>query len=566
MIIIGISAYYHDSSACLLKDGVVICAAEEERFSRIKHDKSFPSKAIAFCLEYASVAPSQVDYVVFYEKPFRKFERILRTHIENAPAGLLRFTKAMPSWLKDKLNMRKTIAKKLKKISKDFKSEIRFTSHHQSHAAWCYYQSGKSESAIVVVDAVGESMTTSIWKGEGLNIKCIRTQDFPHSIGLLYSAATYYLGFKVNSDEYKVMGLAPYCKDVTKSKLYKQLILDNVVTVNNDGLINLNHDFFDYMVGDTMCKDGKWEKLFGIKRRIPNSEIREEHMALAYAFQEVTEEVLLNLSATAMTLANSNNICLAGGVSLNCSAIGKLKKKFGDKNVFVPFAPGDDGAAIGAAQIIAASEGQSISSTNPYLGIEYSDMEIENAISKYGLTYCKYENDILNQTIADDLSKGLIVGWYTGRMEFGPRALGNRSILADARKPEMKDKINASVKFRESFRPFAPIVLKEHAIGLYGTDNSPYMTSVYDCKDIPLCPAVTHVDNTARIQTVGKEDNKRLYEILTTYYNLTGCPVLLNTSFNVMGEPIVCSPEDAITTFLNSGIEVLVLNNYVIRK
>ncbi len=566
MIILGISAYYHDSAACLVKDGKVICAAEEERFSRVKHDKGFPSQAIEFCLTNSGVSADEVDCVVFYEKPIRKFERILHTHIQYAPFGLCRFVKSMPSWLKTKLNMRNTIKKQLRKIDKTFSPDIRFIPHHQSHAAWAFFQSGKCESAVLVVDAVGESMTTSIWKGRGKTLECLRYQEFPHSLGLLYSAATYFLGFKVNSDEYKVMGLAPYCSDLAKSTKFQELIHRELVRIEEDGQIQLNTDNFNYMVGDTMCQSHRWETLFGLNRRLPDSKISDEHIALAHAFQVVTEDVLTRLSKTAMRLAVSSNLCIAGGVSLNCSAIGYLKRQFGDENVFVPFAPGDDGGAIGAALSIAAFEGDNIEPTTPYLGIEFNDRDVELAIEHNGLTAIKMDDERLSKHIAEMLSKGCVVGWYNGRMEFGPRALGNRSILADARNGSMKDKINASVKFRESFRPFAPIVIKEMSENLYGTNNSPYMTSVYACSQGNICQAVTHVDGSARIQTVSNEDNPKLYRLLMTCKDLTGVPVLLNTSFNVMGEPIVCSPEDAIKTFKTSGIEILVLNNFVIAK
>lgn len=571
MVVLGISAYYHDSSAALVIDGVVVAAAAEERFSRKKHDNGFPTNAIMFCIKEAQLTLDAIDYVVFYEKPLLKFERLLTTHIHCAPKGLNVFLKSMPIWLKERLNMTRTISRHLNDINgSKRKWDVRYIEHHISHAAIAFYSSGFKSSAILVIDAVGENATTSIIKGNANGLKIIKQQLFPNSIGLLYSSFTYFLGFKVNSDEYKVMGLAPYgdLQDILTQR-FIEIIENKLVDIAEDGSIMLNQKHFAFMHSMTMVKIPQWERLFGIPCRQPNAPITQQHKNLAAAIQSVTEKIILRLARHTKEITGEGNLCITGGCALNCAAMGKIKSSGIFDNMFVPFAPGDDGGAIGAAMALSQMihPTTSIHIPNPYLGKSYSDSDISEALSMTSLTYERRSYDNLYADIAKALSTGKIVGWFQGKMEFSPRALGNRSILADARNPQMKDIVNNKVKFREAFRPFAPIVIQEEANNYFEMDNSPYMMLTTKVKNgTDYLPATTHIDRSARIQTVTMEQNERIYKLLLAFKRLTGCSVLLNTSFNVMGEPIECSPIDAIRTFQNSGIDILVMNNFIIRK
>ena len=571
MVVLGISAYYHDSAAALIVDGKVTAAICEERLSRIKHDKSFPKRAIAFCVEYSGIAYTDIDYVVFYEKPFRKFERILATHIFHAPKGFKTFVKAMPIWLKERLDMRSTIKKSLNELCHyRVNWDIRFVEHHLSHAAMAYFTSPFESAAVLVVDAVGENATTSLYKATGCMIECIKQQNFPNSVGLLYSAFTYFLGFQVNSDEYKVMGLAPYgdlCAEQTQR--FINIIKTKLVNIGDDGSITLNQKYFTFMVGLKMVDAHVWAKLFDITKREANTPIKEEHKNLAAAIQNVTEEIFLKLVSHIKSVTQCDNLCIAGGCALNCAAIGQIKASGLFSDVFVPFAPGDDGGAIGAALAFyaLASGNRCVSDVSPYQGCGFENEEVEKAIKDEGLEFCFVQEESLYPKIAVSLSHGNIVGWFQGRIEFGPRALGNRSILADSRSPSMKERVNAKVKYRESFRPFAPVVPQDDASRFFEDSNSPFMMSTTQVKHgITLIPAVTHIDNTARLQTVAEASNLRLYRLLKAFEKYSGVPILLNTSFNVMGEPIVCTPQDAIKTFKASGIDILVINNYIIKK
>ena len=567
MVILGISAYYHDSAAAILVDGKIIAASCEERFSRIKHDHSFPSKAIMFCLEEAEVSYSQIDYVVFYEKPLVKFERILTSHIYHAPKGIGTFIKSIPIWLKEKLNLKKTIAKELNKtLNRKRCWDIRFVKHHLSHAAMAYYTYSYEDAAILVIDAVGEKATTSILKGTGNKIELIKQQCFPNSIGLLYSSFTYFLGFKVNSDEYKVMGLAPYGDLMAKqTQEYINIIEQKLINIDEDGSIILNQEYFTFMYGMKMINVQKWEKLFKMQLR-KEQELTQVHMNLAAAIQHVTEKIILRLARHAKDITNSENLCISGGCALNCAAMGTIKDSGLFKQTFIPFAPGDAGGSIGASLLFNSLLGNSSArSITPYLGPSFGNEDIIAALEKSSFRNYRLEGVELYTKVAKYLSEGKIIGWFQGKMEFGPRALGNRSILADPRDANMKDQVNARIKFRESFRPFAPVVLEEDASEYFGENFAPYMTYTTKVKADSI-PAVTHIDDTARLQTVNEKQNTRLYHLLKEFKAQTNCPVLLNTSFNIMGEPIVCTPEDAIRTFEKSGIDILVINNYIIEK
>lgn len=571
MVILGISAYYHDSAAALIVDGKVVAAICEERLSRIKHDNSFPKRAIAFCVEESGLTYSDIDYVVFYEKPFRKFERILTSHIHHAPKGLRTFVKSMPIWLKERLNMKATINKSLNKIfHTKMDWDIRFLDHHLSHAAMAYYTSPFEKAAILVIDAVGENATTSIYKAVGYKIDFIKQQCFPNSIGLLYSAFTYFLGFQVNSDEYKVMGLAPYgdLQD-EQTKRFINIIKSKLVAIDEDGSICINQKYFTYMVGLKMVDDKVWAKLFGFVKREANAPIKSEHKNLAAAAQCVTEDILLRLAKHAKSVTQIDNLCASGGCALNCAAMGKIKTSGVFENVFVPFAPGDDGAAIGAALAFysIASNRRCSQNISPFQGCGFTNKDVENVIIENGLEYSFVADEELYNKVAASLAQGNIVGWFQGQMEFGPRALGNRSILADPREASMKDRVNARVKYREGFRPFAPVVPEDAALKFFDDGKSPFMMSTTHIrKGVVSIPAVTHVDQTARVQTVTESSNGRLYRLLKAFEGYSNIPILLNTSFNVMGEPIVCTPQDAIKTFKGSGIDILVINNYIIKK
>ncbi len=590
MTILGISAYFHDSAAALIVDGIVVAAAQEERFTRVKHDNTFPINACRYCIKVAGGYVDGIDCVVFYEKPFLRFERIIETIIDNAPYTCVHFLKAMPLWLKERLNMRSTLKKQLKKSLGIYVREILFVDHHLSHAAMSYYTSPYDNAAIVVTDAVGEWATTSIFVGHANEISLIEQQNFPHSIGMLYSAFTYFLGFKVNSDEYKVMGLAPYGdKDGEETKRFIQVIRTKLVEIHEDGSITLNMKYFTFAHSMKMVSLHKWEKLMCVNCRKSTENINRTHCNLAYAIQSVTEEILIKIAKYAKRRTKSENLCLSGGVALNCAVNGHLREKKIFNNIFIPVSPGDGGSAIGAALAIyykTAFCKQRINNSNPYLGPEYDNSLVKEILDSKDSHYSFIEDISIYELIADEIAKGKIIGWFQGRMEFGPRALGCRSILADPRDNNMKHKINQSIKFREEFRPFAPIVMEEDCSSYFNDDiASPYMmftTKVKDelCIQLPAnmelndaivaktsrIPAVTHIDKTARVQTVNAKQCPRLYLLLSSFKKLTGCSVLLNTSFNVMGEPIVCSPEDAINTFYNSGIDILVINNYIIYK
>lgn len=569
MKILGLSAYYHDSSAAIMVDGIVIAAAQEERFTRLKHDNSFPINACRFCLDYCHVDLQDLDAIVFYEKPFLKFERIITSYIQSFPKSYKMFLNTIPIWLKEKLNMRTNIQKQLEKHFGFKPKNVEFVEHHLSHAAFAYCASGFKETDILVVDAVGEWATTSIMHAKDSQIDVVFEQQYPDSIGLLYSAFTQFLGFRVNSDEYKVMGLAPYGDiDSEETNNYIRLIMENIVEYDTNGLIRLNLSYFSFQYGDRMIDSKKWELLFGLQVREPESVISQSYKNLALAIQTITEDILMNLVSKITLHSKSDNLCITGGVALNCAANGTLLSKTKNKNLFIPFAPGDCGCSIGAAIACGLLNDEKISSTiSPYLGPEYDKKEILDILRKSSLKYEVYQTeDELCEETAKLLKSGKIIGWFQGRMEMEPRALGNRSILADARVDNMKDLVNSKIKFRESFRPFAPSVIEHVSNQLFNNDiKSPYMMFTFGVTDNSI-PSVTHVDNTARIQTVSKSDNRLFYKLINHFYKLTGCPVLLNTSFNVMGEPIVCSPLDAVNTFVKSGLDYLVINQYIVYK
>lgn len=564
MKILGISAYFHDSAAALFVENTIVAAAPEERFSRIKHDNTFPSRACTYCLKEAKLSINDVDAVIFYEKPFVKFERILETHIRYAPRTFGSFLRSMPIWLKERLNLKRTIRKELKNtFGSDFKMpNVLFSSHHLSHAASAFYTSGFDKSAILVIDAVGEWATTSLLYADEKGIVPLKQQNFPHSIGMLYSAFTYFLGFKVNSDEYKVMGLAPY-GNAQKSKYYCDIIKTYLVKTNTDACPTLNLNYFCHQYGEKIINDEKWEKLFSVKRRHTDETLCQIHKDLALAIQNVVEEIVLDIVKYLHKLTNCQNICIVGGTALNCTMNGKVERSKIFKNVFIPFAPGDSGAAIGACLSFAKKH----VSLQPYLGPEYCDIDIKEYLKHCNIRFVEcHDYTELNKLVINDIEHGKVVGWFQKRMEFGPRALGNRSVLCDAKNPESKDIINQRIKFRESFRPFAPVILEEDFSAFFDMEKaSPYMSKTYSCIDDSL-PATTHVDGSSRVQTVNKKDNTILYHLLLDYKHITGCPVLLNTSLNVMGDPIACSPKDAIDTYLKSGIDVMALGLIYISK
>ncbi len=558
MYILGISAYYHDSAAALLKDGLIIAAIQEERLTRIKHDSSFPINSIEAILKMENISINEVEKVIYYEKPFWKFERILDTITDHVPKGFIRFIKTIPVWIKHRLWISSEIKKKLK-----YKGEVLYASHHDSHMAAAHFSSPFNEAAIVSLDGVGEFATTIIGFGTNNKIESLAVQNFPHSLGLLYSAFTQYCGFKVNSGEYKLMGLAPYGKP-----LYKQKIYENILTQFEDGSYVLNMKYFDYQEGNRMINK-KFEELFGMVRRNDESHISQFYMDMAASIQEVLEEVVLNLMKYAKVITQKNNIVFSGGVALNC----KLNQKIVESGLFDQYyfypSPGDAGSAVGAAYLAwydHLNRDFVPNGSNIYLGTEHdtghelSQMQVEFSVL----------NDDLGE-VADQLAIGKIIGWYSGRMEFGPRALGNRSILADPRKNEMKDILNERIKLRESFRPFAPIILEEEADKYFELFNANYDTMMITAKAKQGCkeimPAVIHQDGTARIQIVSQKSNTHLHTLLTAFYQLTGCPALINTSFNVRGEPIVESVEEALRGFLYTDMDLVVLGSkYLVSK
>jgi carbamoyltransferase len=590
--VLGISAFYHDSAAALLVDGKIVAAAQEERFTRKKHDAGFPDAAVRYCLSAGSISAAELDHVVFYEKPFLKFERLLETYLAFAPRGFQSFRKAIPVWLKEKLFQKAVLRDHLLKIddSVDWEKKLLFADHHQSHAASAFFASPFESAAILTLDGVGEWTTTSAGYGRGNTLDLRREINFPHSVGLLYSAFTYYTGFKVNSGEYKVMGLAPYGEPK-----YAGLILDHLVDLKEDGSFRLDLDYFDYCTGLTMT-NSKFDALFGSKPRAPSEPLDQRHMDLAASVQDVTEQIVLRLTRSLAREGESANLCLAGGVALNCVANGKILREQNFEEIWVQPAAGDAGGAIGAA--LAAyyqfagrerAAPQADAMQGGYLGPSFSQDEIEQELTRAGAVFSTLDDEALIAGTVEALVAENAVGWFQGRMEFGPRALGARSIIADPRSPRMQSSLNLRVKFRESFRPFAPAVLREDVAEWFDLGgDSPYMQIVADVlpkhrraadpRDENLfgierlnlprssIPAVTHVDYSARIQTVHADTNARFHALLTAFKAATGCPVLVNTSFNVRGEPIVCTPQDAFRCFMGSDIEVLVVGNCFLRK
>jgi carbamoyltransferase len=562
--ILGISCYYHDSGIVLLKDGEVIFAAQEERYTRRKHDDALPINAIAGALEHESITIDDIDVIGFYEKPLLKFfDRILTTYFKVWPKGFFQYHRAMQGWMTKKLWIPNNIRTELK-----YKGEILFIPHHESHAASSYLCSGFSDSAIVTVDGVGEWATTTIGHGQGNDFKLLKEIHFPHSLGLLYSAVTYYLGFKVNSAEYKVMGLAPYGEPRYMKEMHE------LIDIKEDGSFSLNMEYFTFEHGLRMTGK-KFEKLFGRERRKGEGTLEPFHKDVARSVQELTNEVMQKICAHAKELTGSNNLCLAGGVALNCVTNGKILQSNMFEDIFVQPASGDAGGALGVALAIwnrKFNTNQSTTNTkmeHVYYGREYSNEEIKKFLKEQGLPFDRLEDDELIEAIADLLPGENVIGWFQGRMEYGPRALGNRSIIADARNHENWKKVNLKIKFRESFRPFAPTVLEEKVSEWFDLDRpSPYMLLVADVKEDKReqVPAITHVDGSARIQTINREQNPRYYDLIKKFDEKTGCPVIINTSFNVRGEPIVMSPKDALNCFLHTQMDYLVLGNFLLSK
>ena len=596
--ILGISAFYHDSAAVLLADGKIIAAAQEERFTRKKHDPGFPAQAVAYVMEESGLRISDLSAVAFYDKPILKFERLLETYHGFAPRGLRSFLMAIPVWIKEKLFLRKIIRDELAKLGPG-KPPLLFPEHHLSHAASAFYPSPFPEAAILTLDGVGEWSTSTIGFGRGKELSILRELHFPHSLGLLYSAFTYYCGFKVNSGEYKLMGLAPYGNpEAAQVKKWRQLILDELVDLREDGSILLNMDYFNYATGLTMCREDRWASLFGVPLRQKETFITQDYMDLALAIQQVTEEIVLRLAATAKKLTNADYLVMAGGVALNCVANGKLLRRGTFKDIWIQPAAGDAGGALGAAlaaRHIWQNQERTLNSGHDqmqgaYLGPEFSDGEILRVPRRYQAPYRHYpEYGELIKEVAALLAQGQVVGWFQGRMEYGPRALGNRSILGDARQAEMQKKLNLKIKYREGFRPFAPSVLMEDMGQYFDLDReSPYMLLVAPVQEkrqnplppgyetLPLferlyhlrsdIPAITHVDYSARIQSVHQETNPRYWQLIEEFKKQTGYGVIVNTSFNVRGEPIVCTPEDAYRCFMRTEMDYLVLGDYFFDK
>ncbi len=593
MNILGISAYYHDSAAALVSDGVIVGAAQEERFTRKKHDPSFPANAIKYCLQSQGISIGEVDHIVFYDKPLLKFDRLLETYLAQAPKGFKSFCTAMPVWLKEKLYLKSVLRKEFEKLGAEKNApnlKFLFTDHHHSHAASAYFPSPYTEAAVLCMDGVGEWATTSVWHGKGSDLKPLWQINFPHSLGMLYSAFTYYCGFRVNSGEYKLMGLAPYGEPV-----YVDLIRSNVIDVKKDGTFMLNMDYFNFTTGLTMTSS-KFHKLFDGPPREAESEITQREMDLARSIQVVTEEIVLKLGATVRSDTGCENLCMAGGVALNCVANGKLTQEGIFKDIWIQPAAGDAGGAVGAALAVWHQylDNEKVSANDDtmsgsYLGPEYSEREIVDSLDKQNAVYEVIDSEQLPHAVATQISDGKIIGWFQGRMEFGPRALGGRSIIGDPRNREMQSVMNLKIKYRESFRPFAPSVLAEHVQEYFKINcSSPYMLQVAEIENkhriemtseqnslfgisklkIPrsTLPSTTHVDYSARIQTVHENTNPRYHALLSEFYSLTGCPVVVNTSFNVRGEPIVCTPEDAYRCFMRTEMDCLVLENVMLHK
>jgi carbamoyltransferase len=590
MYILGISAYYHDSAACLVRDGEVLAAAQEERFTRKKHDHRYPAEAVEFCLRRAGITPKELDYVAFYDKPLLKFERLLETYIDYAPSGLRSFLMAMPLWLREKIWIREQVSKEA-----GFEGKVLFTEHHESHAASAFFPSPFESAAVLTMDGVGEWATSSYGYGKGNELHLLKELHFPHSLGLLYSAFTYYTGFKVNSGEYKVMGLAPYGEPK-----YVKLILDELIDLREDGSLRLNMKYFNFAAGLTMT-NGVFDRLFGGPPRAPESEVTQREMDLARSVQEVTEEAMLRMARHVHKETGEKNLCLAGGVALNCVGNGRILREGPFDNVWVQPAAGDAGGSLGAAlsvwyqylgnerKVEEVCRGGSDGMRGAYLGPEFTSDEIEESLVTLGARYRKVPHGELAETVARLLAEEKVVGWFQGRMEFGPRALGARSILGDPRSPRMQSQMNLKIKFRESFRPFAPSVLRERVADYFELDaDSPYMLLVAPVRaslrremtkeeeglfgierlNVPrsTIPAVTHVDYSARVQTVRREENPLYYELLAAFEVRTGCAVLVNTSFNVRGEPIVCTPAQAFACFMRTEMDCLVVGDFLLLK
>lgn len=590
--VLGISAFYHDSAAAIIVNGEIVAAAQEERFTRKKHDASYPKNAINYVLKEAGLKLNEVDYVVFYEKPFLKFERLLETYVGFSPNGFKSFSMSMPLWLSEKLFQKKMLFGALKEQDNDFNDikKINFSEHHLSHAASAFFSSPYEEAIILTLDGVGEWATTTVSLGKNNKINILKEIHFPHSLGLLYSAFTYFLGFKVNSGEYKVMGLAPYGEP-----RFKDIILDNLIDVKEDGSFRLNMDYFNYATGLTMTNN-KFAKLFNIKRREPENELSQIHMDIAASIQAVTEEIVLKITRFLFKEFKIPNLCMAGGVALNCVANGKILKDGLFKNIWIQPASGDAGGALGSAQAFYYQELdnkreflKTDSMKGSYLGPQFTDDEVENELKNCGANYKKVNLDQIIKDTAKALSEEKAIGWFQGRMEFGPRSLGNRSIIADSRSEKMQKNLNLKVKYRESFRPFAPAVLYGKVSEWFELNSeSPYMLLVADVKKSKQLqmtneqknlfgidklnvkrssiPSVTHVDYSARVQTVHKETNPTFHKLIEEFERITKYPVLVNTSFNVRGEPIVCSATDAFNCFMGTDLDVLVCNNFILYK
>ena len=590
--ILGISAFYHDSAACILKNGEIIAAAQEERFTRIKHDPSYPYNAIEFVLNYTKLKLSEVDNIVFFEKPFLKFERLLETYVAFAPKGFISFSKAMPLWVKEKLFQKSFLFNKLRKHDSNYKSDknILFSDHHLSHAASAFYPSPFEEAAILTADGVGEWATTTIAIGKGNKLDIKKEIHFPHSIGLLYSAFTYYIGFKVNSGEYKLMGLAPYGKPIYESEIKK------LIDIKDDGSFRLNQKYFNYATGLTMTND-RFDKLFGYKPRNPkNEKLTQFHMDLASSIQKITEEIMIKIARSIKKEYGVKNLCLAGGVALNCVANGKILREKIFDNIWIQPAAGDAGGSLGAALALWYKEkgnkrfiNTNDSMKSSYLGTEFTQEEIEKELSSLGATFETFNYEDLIQNTATFLSNEKVIGWFQGRMEFGPRALGSRSILGDPRSNKMQKNLNLKIKYRESFRPFATSILREDLSEWFDINvDSPYMLLVANInynKKVEMTeqqkklfgidklnikrseiPAVTHVDYSARIQTVSKSRNVRYHDLISKFKKKTGCPIVVNTSFNVRGEPLVNTPTDAFNCFMGTELDYLVIGNCILDK
>jgi carbamoyltransferase len=590
MYILGISAYYHDSAACLVRDGEVLAAAQEERFTRRKHDHRFPARAVEFCLKHAGIGPAELDYVAFYDKPLLKFERLLETYLDYAPKGLRSFLMAMPLWLREKLWIREQVAKEV-----GFQGRVLFTEHHESHAASAFFPSPFESAAVLTMDGVGEWATSSYGYGRGSELHLLAELHFPHSLGLLYSAFTYYTGFRVNSGEYKVMGLAPYGEP-----RYVRQILDELIDLREDGSLRLNMKYFDFAAGLTMTSRA-FDRLFGGPPRAPEAEITQREMDLARSVQEVCEEAMLRMARHVHKETGERDLCLAGGVALNCVGNGRILREGPFERVWVQPAAGDAGGSLGAAlsvwhqylgngrDVKEVCRGRADGMRGAYLGPEFTEDEIEEFLVTAGARYRRVGRTELADGVARLLADEKVVGWFQGRMEFGPRALGARSILGDPRSPRMQSQMNLKIKFRESFRPFAPSVLRERAHEYFELDcDSPYMLLVAPVSErlrrpltgeeerlfgieklrVPrsVIPAVTHVDYSARVQTVRREDNPVYHDLLSAFERLTGCAVLVNTSFNVRGEPIVCTPAEAYACFMRTEMDCLVMGEFVLLK